>query len=73
MADHVHVYEWSLKDAIDCGERDLWLESHRENCACAAEIEKAMQENYYDNTMHSDCLIPQVYQFFLLPSQRNGQ
>lgn len=63
MADRVQLYEWSLRDAVEYGEKDLWLESHRENCACAAEIEKAMQENYRDNIMHSDCLIPIIEKY----------
>ena len=57
MPERVPLYEWSLEDAIRNGERQLWRESYKENCDCARAIERAISENYHDNTLE-DCAKP---------------
>lgn len=54
MAEHSSVYRWSLKDAVHNNELDLWRESHKSNCACARAIEKAITDNYHDNSLNTD-------------------
>lgn len=51
MPEQKAIYKWSKKDAIHHGELDRWRESHRENCDCARAIERAINENYKDNSL----------------------
>lgn len=51
MPEHKAIYRWSKRDAIDHAELDRWRESHRENCDCARAIERAINENYKDNSL----------------------
>lgn len=62
MAERVPLYEWSLEDAVQNNERDLWRESYKENCGCARTIERAINENYYDNVLH-DCVKPIINRY----------
>lgn len=62
MAERVPLYVWSLENAIRNGERDLWRESHKENCNCARVIERTISENYHDNVLH-DCVRPIIDQY----------
>lgn len=54
MAEHKSVYRWSLSDAKRSHEEDLWRESYKENCTCARAIEKAINDNYSDNSLNTD-------------------
>lgn len=59
MADHKSLYRWSLEEAIRHNERDLWRESHKENCDCATDIERAIGDAYDYKTSHlNDCTAP---------------
>ena len=62
MSERVPLYEWSLEDAVRNNERDLWRESHKENCDCARAIERAINENYHDNVLH-DCVKPIIERY----------
>ena len=62
MAENKSLYPWSLSEAVSLGERDQWRESHRENCDCARAIERAIADNYYDNSLH-DCVQPIIEQY----------
>lgn len=53
MAEHKSLYIYSLSEAVRNNEKDLWRESHKENCDCARAIEKAIAENYHDNTLNN--------------------
>ena len=46
MSVQVPIYRWSLRDALEHGERDDWRESYRENCDCARAIERAILAGY---------------------------
>lgn len=59
MSEHKPIYEWSLYEAIRLNEKDDWRISHAENCECARDIEKAIRENYKDNSL-SDCIKPLI-------------
>lgn len=54
MSEPVSLYEWSRADAIRSGEENLWKESYKANCDCARTIEKAIRDNYWDNSLHTD-------------------
>lgn len=60
MAEHKDLYRWSRKEAARSGEIDLWLESFRENCACARAIENAISQYYKENCLNpegaKDCI-----------------
>ena len=45
------VYKWSMRDAKHNGELDDWRESYSLNCDCARAIERAINENYKDNSL----------------------
>ena len=53
MAEKVPPYRWSLEEAVRMNERDLWRESYKENCDCARAIERAIEENYHNNSLDS--------------------
>lgn len=56
MSEHKPMYVWSLKDAVNANERDLWRESYKENCDCARAIEKAIEKAYdYEKYSLADC------------------
>lgn len=55
MPDYASLYEWSRMDAINAGEENLWKESHKANCDCARAIERAIRDNYWDNSLDTDC------------------
>lgn len=57
MPERVPLYEWSLEDVIRNNERDLWRESHKENCDCARAIEQAINENYHGKRLNN-CVKP---------------
>lgn len=59
MAEHKPIYPWSLYEAIRLKEKDEWRISHAENCECARAIEKAIRENYKDNSL-SNCIKPLI-------------
>lgn len=50
------MYPWSLEDAKDYGEEDLWRESFKENCRCARAIEQAITSNFDGYTLNTSCL-----------------
>lgn len=50
------MYPWSLEDAKDYGEEDLWRESFKENCRCARAIEQAIASNFDGYTLNTSCL-----------------
>lgn len=54
MPEYKPIYPYSLDEAIRCNERDLWLESHRENCECAKAIMQGIAKNYHDNKLDTD-------------------
>ncbi len=54
MAEYKSLYKWSLKEAQGLGEVELWRKSHKENCNCARAIEKAITDNYSDNSLNTD-------------------
>ena len=54
MSEFNQIYKYSYKDSINYGEETEWRESYKDNCDCAKAIEKAINENYYDNILH-DC------------------
>lgn len=56
MSDYVMLYNYSLNDARHLGEVDKWRESHWANVNCARAIEKAITENFNDNTLNTDCV-----------------
>ena len=56
MSDYVMLYNYSLNDARHLGEVDKWRESHWANVNCARAIEKAITENFKDNTLNTDCV-----------------
>lgn len=45
------VYTWSLSDAIDENELELWRESYKLNCDCARAIERAIDRHYKDDRL----------------------
>lgn len=53
---HKSMYPWSLEDAQDYGEEDLWRESFKENCRCARAIEQAIASNFDGYTLNTSCL-----------------
>ena len=53
---HKSMYPWSLEDAKDYGEEDLWRESFKENCRCARAIEQAIASNFDGYTLNTSCL-----------------
>lgn len=55
MAEHKPVYRYSLKEAVRLGEKDLWKESHEENCRCAEEIKATIRQNFDGLHMKDDC------------------
>ena len=46
MEKHKPLYPYSLKEAVEYGEKNEWRESYRENCDCARAIERAIDEHY---------------------------
>lgn len=46
MEEHKPLYPYSLKEAVEYGEKDEWRESYLENCDCARAIERAIDEHY---------------------------
>lgn len=54
MAEYKPLYHFSLKEAVEHGERDEWRESYKENCDCARAIEKTIDAHYIDNRLE-DC------------------
>ena len=54
MAEHKSLYLWSLAEAQKLGELDLWKESYKENCSCARDIERCIEEGYSDNHLNTD-------------------
>ncbi len=54
MPEHKALYKWSLSDATNMGEDQLWQESHNKNCLCARAIESAISDNYADNRLNTD-------------------
>lgn len=46
MTEHKLLYRYSLAYAAQYREKDLWRESHQENCACARAIEQSIREHY---------------------------
>ncbi len=63
MHEHKVLYKWSLKDAQHLGEEHLWRESYKENCVCARALEKAINENYTDNSLNTDVAKEMIEQF----------
>lgn len=57
MQEHKPLYKWSLKEALQYGERDQWRDSYRENCDCARAIERAIGDHYRDNCL-AECAAP---------------
>lgn len=58
------MYVWSLKDAVNANERDLWRESYKENCDCARAIEKAIEKAYdYEKYSLADCAEPIIKEY----------
>lgn len=55
MDKHKELYLYSRKDAERSGELDLWTDSYRENCVCARDIEKAIEDGYANNRLSDDC------------------
>ncbi len=55
MAEHKTVYRYSLKEAVRLGEKDLWKESHEENCRCAEEMKAIIRQNFDGMRMRDDC------------------
>ena len=54
MTEHTSLYRYSLEEAVRWNERDLWRESHKENCSCARAIEEAIKDGYHDNRLDGD-------------------
>lgn len=54
MTEHTSLYRYSLEEAVRWNERDLWRESHKENCSCARAIEEAIKDGYHDNHLDGD-------------------
>lgn len=46
MTEHKPLYRYSLAYAAQYREKELWRESHQENCDCARAIEQSIRENY---------------------------
>lgn len=64
MSEHKPIYEWSLDEAVRNNERELWRESHKENCDCARAIEKAIADAYdYENSHLNDCAKPIIERY----------
>ena len=55
MAEHKPVYRYSLKEAVRLGEKDLWKESHEENCRCAEEIKATIWQSFDGLHMKDSC------------------
>ncbi len=55
MDKRKELYVYSRKDAERSGELDRWTDSYRENCVCARDIEKAIEDGYADNSLADDC------------------
>lgn len=51
MPEHKPLYLYSLKEAVELGEKDEWRESYLENCDCARAIERAIDEPDEDGGM----------------------
>ncbi len=54
MAEHKSLYLWPLAEAQKLGELDLWKESYKENCSCARDIERCIEEGFSDNHLNTD-------------------
>ena len=54
MTEYTSLYRYSLEEAVRWNERDLWRESHKENCSCARAIEEAIKDGYHDNRLDGD-------------------
>lgn len=55
MSERVPLYQYSLQEAIWCGEKALWRESYKENCKCARSIENAIREQFDGMSLGADC------------------
>lgn len=53
MEEHKPLYPYSLKEAVEYGEKDEWRESHLENCDCARAIERAINGHYDGQRLNS--------------------
>ncbi len=62
MQEHKPLYIWPLDYALRNNERDLWRESYKENCDCARAIERAICENYQNNSL-GDCTKPVIQRY----------
>lgn len=63
MAEHKSLYPWSLEDAQDYGEEQLWRESFKENCRCARAIEQAIASHFDGYTLDTSCVSPVLKEF----------
>lgn len=63
MTEHKPVYRYSLKEAINLGEKDLWKESHEENCRCAEEIKAIIWQNFDGLHMKDGCAETVISEF----------
>lgn len=64
MFGHKLLYRWSLKEADHLDERGLWRKSHKENCDCATDIERAIANAYdYKTSQLNDCTAPIIERY----------
>ena len=64
MSEHKPLYPWSKEYAEEHDERDLWRESHKENCDCARAIERAIAEAHdYQNHHLNDATAPIIERY----------
>lgn len=64
MSEHKPLYPWSREYAQEHGERDLWRESHKENCDCARAIEREIAKAHnYESHHFDDAAAPIIEQY----------
>ena len=62
--DHkMPFYRYSLREAVQHGEKDLWRESYKANCDCARAIERIIAENFDGERLKSNLAEPLIEQY----------
>ena len=54
LLKHKPLYVFGYRDSVRYGERELWLQSYQENCACARAIEKEIENAYVQHSLNED-------------------
>ena len=63
MSEKVYLYRYSWSEAKRTGAQENWRMSQRENCKCAREIEKAINENFDGKHLNGNCVKPIIEEY----------